>query len=68
MAKDHKAAIDEMVKKLRDAADQLETYKDKTPEEAEHAVESLQSCCGDCTLLPPTPPCASTCVQVSALW
>ena len=66
---DQQKHIEGIVKKLRDAADQLDAKKDKmSPEEAKNAIGELQSCCGTCTGISPIPPCANTCIAVSPLF
>ncbi len=66
-ATDPNAALDDLAKKLRDAADQIGKMKGRPPEEISRAVADLQSCCGDCTLVSPLPPCQGTCIAVSPL-
>jgi hypothetical protein len=65
---DQEKSIKNVVKNLRDAADQLEKKGQMSPEEAEQAVGELQSCCGTCTLVSAVPPCQNTCIKVSPLF
>lgn len=64
--------VDELIKNLRSAADELESIKNtNSPKEIKHMLENpggLMSCCGTCTLVSPTAPCANTCIEVSPLF
>ncbi|ADL50707.1 hypothetical protein [Clostridium cellulovorans] len=60
--------IDDLIKNLRSAADQLDSIKDSASDEdikkvIENNVEPM-SCCGTCTGVPPIPPCENTCVSL----
>ncbi len=66
-ATDINAALDDLAKKLRDAADQVGQLKGRPPEEISRAVADLQSCCGDCTLVSPMPPCPGACIMLPSL-
>jgi hypothetical protein len=68
MAEEHKAKIDEMIKQLQAAAEQLEMSKSKSAEEAEADVVDVQSCCGTCTGITAISPCRGTCILLSALF
>lgn len=61
--------IDELISKLRKAADELEVIKKSgSDEDIKNALETkggLMSCCGTCTLVSPTQPCANTCIKLS---
>ncbi|MCR3759686.1 hypothetical protein [Clostridium felsineum] len=63
--------IDELVKNLRAAADELDTLKNSnSPEVVKHIVENpsgLMSCCGTCTGVSAIPPCQNACIKVSPL-
>jgi hypothetical protein len=64
---EHQDKINETVKKLREAADLLESKK-MSPEEADMALGELQSCCGTCTGISAVPPCQNACIKVSPLF
>ena len=61
------AELDVLTQRLRDAAAAVGKLKGKSPTEIVNSVAQLQACCGTCTLVPPSPPCANTCIQVSPL-
>jgi hypothetical protein len=60
-----RAHIDDLIAKLREAADQLENVKGDDVNKMVAASMEIQSCCGDCLLVTGVP-CA-TCIQVSPL-
>jgi hypothetical protein len=60
--------IDDMVKKLKDAAAQLEKEKNSTQENQDKAMGDVMSCCGTCTGISSIPPCKNACIIVSPLF
>jgi hypothetical protein len=64
--------IDDLVQKLRAAADQLEAITSSNSTEEMIKIAAIeaggpQSCCGDCTGVSPLPPCSGACIKVSPL-
>lgn len=57
--------VDELIRKLRAAADQLEGIDREDPQQVHNAAIEVQSCCGSCVAITGIP--CLTCVAVSPL-
>ena len=64
---DPNAELDALTKRLRDAVAAVGAMQGKSPAEMASSIAQLQACCGTCTAVSPSPPCANACIALPPL-